>query len=114
MLTRDEALTICETVLGHARSAGAEDATVSVQSTVESHARFADNRITTRARKRRGHGHRLLAARGPPRQYMPDGAENGWTRRSRSRASPAHREHAPARRLTTPPSGYSLRHRKSI
>ena len=47
MLTRDEALKICETVLAHAKSAGAEDAAVSLQSAVESHARFADNRITT-------------------------------------------------------------------
>ena len=47
MLTRDEALKICEMVLAHARSAGAEDAAVSLQSSVESHARFADNRITT-------------------------------------------------------------------
>ena len=50
MLTRDEALKICETVLAHAKAAGAEDATVSLQSTVESHARFADNRITTSGR----------------------------------------------------------------
>ena len=50
MLNRDEALAICETVLEHAKAAGAEDANVSVQSTVESHARFADNRITTSGR----------------------------------------------------------------
>jgi predicted Zn-dependent protease len=50
MLTRDEALTICDSVLGHAKSAGAEDATVTVQSAQESHARFADNRITTSGR----------------------------------------------------------------
>jgi predicted Zn-dependent protease len=50
MLTRDEALTICETVLAHAKTAGAEDAIVSLQSTIESHARFADNRITTSGR----------------------------------------------------------------
>jgi predicted Zn-dependent protease len=47
MLTRDEGLSLCETVLTHAKAAGAEDAAVSVQGTVESHARFADNRITT-------------------------------------------------------------------
>jgi predicted Zn-dependent protease len=47
MLTRDEALKICEMVLAHGRSGGAEDAAVSLQSSVESHARFADNRITT-------------------------------------------------------------------
>ena len=50
MLARDEAITICETVLAHARAAGAEDASVSLQSSVESHARFADNRITTSGR----------------------------------------------------------------
>ena len=50
MLNRDEALGIGETVLKHAKAAGAEDANVSVQSTVESHARFADNRITTSGR----------------------------------------------------------------
>lgn len=50
MLARDEALKICETVLSHAKAAGAEDATASLQSSVESHARFADNRITTSGR----------------------------------------------------------------
>ncbi len=50
MLTRDEALRICEIVLSHARTAGAEDAAVSLQSSIESHARFADNRITTSGR----------------------------------------------------------------
>ena len=50
MLTRDEALTLCETVLSHARKAGADDAVVSVDNAVESHARFADNRITTSGR----------------------------------------------------------------
>ena len=50
MLTRDEGLGICETVLKHAKAAGAGDASVSVQSSVESHARFADNRITTSGR----------------------------------------------------------------
>jgi predicted Zn-dependent protease len=50
MLERDEALTICETVLAHAKAAGADDAAVSVQNSVESHARFADNRLTTSGR----------------------------------------------------------------
>ncbi len=50
MLRRDEALTLCETVLSHAKQAGAEDAAVSLQSSIESHARFADNRITTSGR----------------------------------------------------------------
>jgi len=50
MLNRDESLQICETLLAHAKTAGAEDAAVSVQSSVESHARFADNRITTSGR----------------------------------------------------------------
>ena len=47
MLTRDEALTLCDAVLAHAKAAGAEDASVSLQNAVEAHARFADNRITT-------------------------------------------------------------------
>ena len=50
MLTRDETLKICEGVLGYAREAGAEDASVSLQNSVESHARFADNRISTSGR----------------------------------------------------------------
>ena len=50
MLAREDALKICETVLAHAKAAGAEDAAVSLQSSVEAHARFADNRITTSGR----------------------------------------------------------------
>ncbi len=50
MLTRDEALRICETVLSNAKAAGAEDAVVSLQSSIESHARIADNRIITSGR----------------------------------------------------------------
>ena len=50
MLDRDEALKICETVLEHAKAAGAEDADVSVRSSIDSHARFADNRVTTSGR----------------------------------------------------------------
>src|SRR4051794_1706330 len=50
MLRRDESLKICEAVLAHAKTAGAEDANVSVQSSIDSHARFADNRITTSGR----------------------------------------------------------------
>jgi predicted Zn-dependent protease len=50
MLPRDEALRICETVLAQAKEAGAEDTAVSLQSSIESYARFADNRITTSGR----------------------------------------------------------------
>jgi predicted Zn-dependent protease len=50
MLTQDLALKICEAVLAHAKSAGAEDALVSLQNDIESHARFADNSITTSGR----------------------------------------------------------------
>ena len=50
MLTRDLALKICDTVLAHAKGAGAEDAMVSLQHGIESHARFADNSITTSGR----------------------------------------------------------------
>ena len=72
MLTRDDALKICETVLAHAKAAGAEDAIVSVQSSVESHARFADNRITTSGRvggpRHHRHGVGRAAARRRHRQ----------------------------------------------
>jgi predicted Zn-dependent protease len=47
VLVRGDALKICETVLDRAKTAGAEDASVSLQHSIESHARFADNRITT-------------------------------------------------------------------
>jgi len=47
MLTRDEAFRICETLLAHTKSAGAEDASITVNGSAQSHARFADNRITT-------------------------------------------------------------------
>ena len=50
MLTRDEALAMCEAVLAQAKAAGAEDAVVSLRSSIESHARFADNRISTSGR----------------------------------------------------------------
>jgi predicted Zn-dependent protease len=50
MLERDQALGICDTVLAHAKTAGAEDASVSLQSSVLGHARFADNRISTSGR----------------------------------------------------------------
>jgi predicted Zn-dependent protease len=50
MLTRDEALKTCESVLQHAKTAGAEDASVSLQNSVQSHARLADNRVTTSGR----------------------------------------------------------------
>ena len=50
MLTRDDALGICETVLKHAKAAGAADASVTIDNSIESHARFADNRITTSGR----------------------------------------------------------------
>jgi predicted Zn-dependent protease len=101
MLSRDEALRICDAVLAHAKSAGAEDASVSLQSTVESHARFADNRITTSGRgddldisvtvwvgRRRG------AATGN------DPAEDALKRLAEeaaqiARVSPVHREYVP-------------------
>ena len=50
MLERDDALKICDTILARAKSAGAEDASVSLQSSIEAHARFADNRINTSGR----------------------------------------------------------------
>ena len=50
MLNRDAALQLCETLLAHAKTAGADDTAISVQSSVTAHARFADNRITTSGR----------------------------------------------------------------
>ena len=50
MITREEALRICETLLAQAKTAGAEDASVTLSSSTQSHARFADNRITTSGR----------------------------------------------------------------
>ena len=50
MLTRDEALRMCETLLAQAKAAGAQDASVTLNSSIQSHARFADNRITTSGR----------------------------------------------------------------
>ena len=50
MMTREEALRLCETLLAHAKTAGAEDASVTLNSSIQSHARFADNRITTSGR----------------------------------------------------------------
>jgi predicted Zn-dependent protease len=50
MLTREDALKICETVLAHAKTAGAEDVAITLENSVEAHARFADNRITTSGR----------------------------------------------------------------
>ena len=102
MLTRDEALTICETVLAHAKAAGAEDAVVSLQNAVEAHARFADNRITTSGRsedlditatvwvgRRRGVDHRQRHERRRARSGMADDAVQI------ARVSPVHREYVP-------------------
>ena len=51
MLDRDEALKICDTVLAHAKAAGAEDAErVAAEQRARVHARFADNRISTSGR----------------------------------------------------------------
>jgi predicted Zn-dependent protease len=50
MITREEALRICETLLAQAKAAGAEDASITLNSSIQSHARFADNRITTSGR----------------------------------------------------------------
>ena len=50
MITREEALRICETLLAEAKTAGAEDASVTLNGSIQSHARFADNRITTSGR----------------------------------------------------------------
>jgi predicted Zn-dependent protease len=101
MLGRDDALRICETVLAHAKAAGAEDATVSLQSTLESHARFADNRITTSGRsedlditatvwvgKRRG----AITGNDPHADALKRMADDAV---QIARVSPVHREYVP-------------------
>jgi predicted Zn-dependent protease len=101
MMNRDEALKICDSVLAHARSAGAEDATVSVQSSQESHARFADNRITTSGRsedvsitatvwvgQRRGAATGNDASAGALKLLADEAAQI-------ARVSPVHREYLP-------------------
>jgi predicted Zn-dependent protease len=101
MLTRDEALKICETVLGHAQTAGAEDAAVEVEHAVESHARFADNRITTSGRsedvvinvsawveRRRGASTGNDASAGALKRMADEAVQI-------ARVSPVHREYVP-------------------
>jgi predicted Zn-dependent protease len=101
MLTRDEALKLCDGVLAHAKSAGAEDAVVSVQNAQESHARFADNRITTSGRsedvsitatvwveRRRGAATGNDASPGALKQLADEAVQI-------ARVSPVHREYLP-------------------
>ena len=100
MLNRDEALKICETVLAHAKAAGAEDASVSLQSTGQSHARFADNRITTSGRAddlditatvwvgRGAARHRQRSERGRAEALADEAVQI-------ARVSPVHREYVP-------------------
>ena len=116
MLGRDEALKICETVLAHARSAGAEDAAVSLQSAVESHARFADNRITTSGRsedlditatawvsKRRGSITGNDASPGALKRIAEESVQI-------ARLSPVHREYVPTLGAITYPeaAGFAM------
>jgi predicted Zn-dependent protease len=101
MLNRDAALKICETVLAHAKAAGAEDANVSLANTVESHARFADNRITTSGRsedlditatvwvaRRRGSASGNASSADALKQVADDAVQI-------ARISPVHREYLP-------------------
>jgi predicted Zn-dependent protease len=101
MLSREDALKICDTVLGHAKAAGADDAVVSVQSSIESHARFADNRITTSGRaedleiaatvwvgKRRGSATGGDAGAAALKQMADEALQI-------ARVSPVHREYVP-------------------
>ena len=87
--------------LTHAKAAGAEDANVSLQSTVESHARFADNRITTSGRaedlditatvwvgKRRGAATGNDAGADALKQLADEAVQI-------ARVSPVHREYVP-------------------
>jgi predicted Zn-dependent protease len=101
MLARDEALKICEAVLSHAKAAGAEDASVSLQGSVESHARFADNSLTTSGRsedleitatvwvgRRRG----AMTGNDPGSDALKRLAEEAL---QIARVSPVHREYLP-------------------
>ena len=101
MLTRDEALRICETVLSNAKAAGAEDASISLNATIESHARFADNRITTSGRaedlditatvwvgRRRGSASGNDAAADALKRMADEAVQI-------ARVSPVHREYVP-------------------
>ena len=101
MVNREEALRICETVLAHAKAAGAEDATVSLRSTTQQHARFADNRITTSGRaedlqitttvwvaRKRGSSIGNDAGAGALKQLADEAVQI-------ARVSPVHREYLP-------------------
>jgi predicted Zn-dependent protease len=101
MLDRSASLKICETVLEHAKAAGAEDANVSAQSSVDAHARFADNRITTSGRaedllvtatvwigRRRGAATGNDASAGALKQLAEEAVQI-------ARVSPVHREYVP-------------------
>jgi predicted Zn-dependent protease len=101
MLERDDALKICDTVLAHAKAAGAEDASVSIQSSVEAHARFADNGINTSGRsedlditltvwvgRRRGTITGNDAGRDALKRMADDAVQV-------ARVSPVHREYVP-------------------
>jgi predicted Zn-dependent protease len=101
MLTRDEALKICEAVLAHAKTAGADDALVEVEHAVEAHARFADNRITTSGRsddlvinvsvwveQRRGASTGNDASPAALKQMADEAVQT-------ARVSPVHREYVP-------------------
>ena len=101
MLDRDNALRICEAVLAHARAAGAEDASVSLTNSIEAHARFADNRITTSGRsedvditatvwvERRRGSSRVNDSSADALRQMADEAVRI------ARVSPVHREYVP-------------------
>ena len=101
MLDRDAALKICETVLEYAKTAGAEDANVSVQSSIDSHVRFADNRVTTSGRaedvvvtatvwvgRRRGAATSNDASAGALKRLADEAVQI-------ARVSPVHREYVP-------------------
>ena len=101
MLTRDEALKICDTLLAHAKAAGAEDASVTANSSIQSHARFADNRITTSGRaedlqiaatvwiaRRRGSVSGNDASAEALKRMAADAVQT-------ARVSPVHREYVP-------------------
>jgi predicted Zn-dependent protease len=114
MMARDEALAICETLLGHVKSAGAEDAIVDVQNTQETHARFADNHITTSGRadnvtvtatvwvgQRRGAATGNDTAPATLKQLADEAVQI-------ARVSPVHREYVPTLGAVTYPAERSF------
>jgi predicted Zn-dependent protease len=114
MMSRDEALKTCETLLGSIKAAGAEDAIVSVQDAQQTNARFADNRITTSGRtenvtvtatvwvgQRRGAATGNDTSAAALKQLAEEAAQI-------ARLSPVHREYVPTLGAMTYPAERSF------